>query len=184
MSCESGTKNLFLQSPLYYFSNPREKSGEKEIPECKYNSLESLVDSLPVQVSLARECLGDIFKNFMEKDVLFYFKVGSRIKTLKADSADFFTEGFFCGTALLDEREYDIENPDIVREKGTVYEFPPGEYLVIQGSGINPGVIRTAGYNLWLDSIWEGKRLSQNGYYLRLLGENGAVLFQVIWPVR
>lgn len=184
MSCESGTKNLFLQSPLYYFSNPGGNSGEKEIPDRKYNSLESLLDSLPVEISLARECLGDMFKSFMERDVLFYFKADSRIKTLKADSADFFTAGFFCGTALLDEREFDIENPDIVRKRGCVYEIPPGEYLVTQGSGIKPGVIRTAGYNLWLDSIWEGRKLSQNGYYLRLLGENGAVLFQVIWPVK
>ena len=120
----------------------------------------------------------------MEKDVLFYFKADSKIGKLKALPADFFTEGFFCGTALLSEREYNIENPDLIIKKGSVYEFLPGEYLVTQGAGFDPEIIRTAGYNLWLDSIWEGKKLCQNGYYLRLLGEKGSALFQVIWPVK
>lgn len=184
MSCESGTKNLFLQSPLYYFSNHGGNSGKKENPGGKYLGLESLMDLLPGEISITREYLGDMFKSFMEKDVLFYFKADSKIGKLKALPADFFTEGFFCGTALLGEREYNIENPDLIIKKGSVYEFLPGEYLVTQGAGFDPEIIRTAGYNLWLDSIWECKKLCQNGYYLRLLGEKGSALFQVIWPVK
>ena len=82
MSCESGTKNLFLQSPLYYFSNHGGNSGKKENPGGKYLGLESLLDLLPGEISITREYLGDMFKSFMEKDVLFYFKADSKIGKL------------------------------------------------------------------------------------------------------
>lgn len=180
MSCESVTKNLYLQSSLYYFSNP----GTNGVPELKFRSFESLMDSLPGEISLAGNCLGDMFKGFMERDVLFYFKVESKIKKLNAEPGDFFTSGFFCGISLLGEDEYEIENPDLVRTKGNVYEVPRGKYLVNQGAGLEPEIIRTAGYNLWLDSIWNGKKISQNGYFLRLLGEKTGSLFQVIWPLK
>ena len=119
--------------------------------------------------------------NLDNDDSLYVLTTNSSLKDLNTKPEDMIKE--FTPAGFLIPLE-DIKTEKELKDSEILTELKKGSYALTQGVGTDIDTIFKATYEQWLNSIWDEKPISDKPFFLRILKEEGFLVFQIIRPLR